>query len=252
MDIYTCTQFVDFSEPLSYVNGTKSTVYTLDATCFTKHDLNLFMESLETIARIKKERLEHRQQRRMQKIHEARIAQPEKQQLEEEDRHNISPIPSAEEAVDEPIMLMEAKWIPHVISDPLPISPKKGSSEYDEAYGSANQSPRPSVSSCSGQDSDSTESCFYADTPPPLRPRSQVITTPKNRATHSRIISMMLKRKYAKAPSTETMETSLSHDAHQISKKQLLNGTINHQHEKLSALEQNLRFLDRALSQLTL
>lgn len=251
MDSYTCTQFVDFAEPLSYVNGTISTIYTLDAACFTKPDLNLFMESLETIARIKRERLERRQQRRMQKIHEARIAQLKEQQLEEEERHNISPIPSADEAVDEPIMLMEAKWIPN-ISDPLTISPKKGCGEYDEAYGSANQSPCTSVSSCSGQDSDSTESCFYSGTPSPLRPRSQVITTPKNRATHSRIISMMIKREYTKALSTETMETPLSNETHQISKKQLLNRTIKHQHEKLSALEQNLRFLDKALSQLTL
>lgn len=254
MDSYTCTQFVNFAEPSSCVNGRMSTTYTLDAASFTKPDLNLFMESLETIARIEQKRHEHRQQRRMQKLHEARIAQleEEQQQEEEEERRNISPIPSAEEAVDEPTIFMEAKWIPHVISGSLPISPKKGSSEYDEAYSSANQSPRNSVSSCSGHDSDSGESCFCAGTQPPLRPRSQVITKPKDRTTHSRIISMVRKLEYAKAPSSETVETPLSHEEHQLSREQLLNSTIKQHYEKLSALEQNLRFLDKALNHLTL
>lgn len=267
---YTCTQFVNFAEPLSYVNGTMSTTYTLDAARFSKKDLKLFVESMETISRIERERHERRQIRREQKLQEARMALlEEEQQQEEREGRCISPTPSAEEAVDEPNMYMEAKCIPYAISDPLPISPKKGSSEYDlcasdEAYSSANQSPRTSVAycSCSSQDSDSAESGFCAGTPPPLRPRSQVITKPKNRTTRSRIISMVLKREYAKAPSSDTLETPLSREEHELSKEHLLNSTIKHQYETMTsqsrrgiALEQNSpeeRFLDKALRYLTL
>lgn len=260
---YTCTQFVNFAEPLSYVNGTMSTTYTLDAARFGQRDLGLFIESLETISRIERERHERRQRRRDQKVREARIAQ---MQEEQQEGRCVSPTPSADEAVDEPVMYMEAKCIPYAISDPLPVSPKNGSSEYDlcasdEAYSSANQSPRNSVaySSCTGLDSDSAESGVYAGTPPPLRPRSQVITKPKNRTTRSRIISMVLKREYAKAPSEPE---TLNHAEEDQRTEHLLNSTIKHQYDKLSAksrrgiaYEQNSpeeRFLDKALRYLTL
>lgn len=263
---YTCTQYVNFAEPLSYVNGTMSTTYTLDASQFGQRDLGLFIESLETISRIERERHERRQRRRDQRVREARIAQLQEEQ--EQEGRCVSPTPSADEAVDEPIMYMEAKCIPYAISDPLPISPKKDSLEYDlcasdEAYSSANQSPRNSVaySSCTGLDSDSgAESGVYAGTPPPLRPRSQVITKPKTRTTRSRIISMVLKREYAKAPS---VPETLGHSEEEEQRTEhLLNSTIKHQYDKLSAksrrgiaCEQNSpeeRFLDKALRYLTL
>lgn len=257
MATYTCTQFVNFMEPISC--GTVSTTYTLDAARFGQRDLSLFMESLETIARIERERHERRQSRRKQKLLEERIA-------ELENERSVSPTPSAEEAVDEPIMYMEAKCIPYAISESLPVA-EKSNPEYDlcddEAYGSANQSPRSSVTYCScagvsntGLDSDSAESGIYGgSTPPPLRPRSQVISKPKARTTRSRIISMVLKREYAKSPSVETLQ-------HSERCEHLLNSTIKHQYDQMSSKSRRgiacsqgsaeERFLDKALRYLTL
>ncbi|XP_017087959.3 uncharacterized protein dunk [Drosophila bipectinata] len=162
-------------------------------------------ESLETISRLQKERHERRQRHREQKLQQARIAVLE-------DERCRSPTPSVEEAVDEPIMYLEAKCIPYAISDNLQNQKQTvaESPEYytcnDEAYGSATQSPRSSITycSCSGEELlsigyDSTESGVYGSTsPPPVRPRSQVITQPKRRSTRSRIINMVLKRDCSK------------------------------------------------------
>ncbi|KAL7739282.1 hypothetical protein ACLKA6_008747 [Drosophila palustris] len=256
MENYTCTQFVDFTEPISF--GVTTTTYTLDAARFCKRDLGLFMESLETISRIERERHERRQRRRQQKVQQARIA-------ELEDERCPSPTPSAEEAVDEPNIYLESKCIPYAVSDSLPVA-RKTPSDYDfcgdEAYGSADQSPRSSVTYCScdgvsstGLDSDSAESGVYAGSPPPLRPRSQVITKSKHRSTRSRIISMVLKREYAKAPLTMPVNQSESCD-------HLLNSTIKHQYDHLSSKSRRgiacsqgspeERFLDKALRYLTL
>ncbi|TDG46098.1 hypothetical protein AWZ03_007440 [Drosophila navojoa] len=257
MATYTCTQFVNFMEPLSC--GAINTTYTLDAARFGQRDLSLFIESLETIARIERERHERRQSRRKQKLLEERIA-------ELEDERCVSPTPSAEEAVDEPIMYMEAKCIPYAISESLPVA-EKCNTDYDicddEAYGSANHSPRSSVTYCScagvsntGLDSDSAESGIYGgSTPPPLRPRSQVISKPKARTTRSRIISMVLKREYAKSPSVETLQ-------HSERCEHLLNSTIKHQYDQMSSKSRRgiacsqgsaeERFLDKALRYLTL
>ncbi|XP_062142731.1 uncharacterized protein LOC133850622 [Drosophila sulfurigaster albostrigata] len=258
MATYTCTQFVDFIEPSCF--GTTTTTFTLDAGRFVKRDLHLFMESIETISRIERERHERRQQRRERKVQQARIAELESDRC-------VSPTPSAEEAVDEPLMYMEAKCIPYAISDALPVD-RKTPSEYDicddEAYGSSsNQSPRSSVTYCScagvsstGLDSDSAESGVYAGSPlPPVRPRSQVISKPKNRTTRSRIISMVLKREYAKAPSTDELEKPerCNH---------LLESTMKQKYDQLTSKSRRgiacgqgspeECFLDRALRYLTL
>lgn len=258
MASYICTQFIDFTEPISYVNGMNSTTFTLDACCFGQHDLGLFIESMETIARIERERHKRRQHRREQKVRQERIN-------ELDNERSKSPTPIAEDAVDEPLTYMESKCIPYAVSDSLPVT-RMIPSDYDicgdEAYGSVDHSPGSSVTYCScarvsstGLDSDSAESGVYARSPPPLRPRSQVITKPKQRSTRSRIISIVLKREYAKAPSAETLEYSKRCD-------HLLNSTIRHQYDHLTiksrrgiACSQGSpeeRFLDKALRYLTL
>ncbi|EDW02963.1 uncharacterized protein LOC6562722 [Drosophila grimshawi] len=248
MATYTCTQYVNFADPASI--GKMSTTYTLDAAHFGQHDLGLFIESLETIERIERQRHERRQRRREQKLREARIAELESDRC-------VSPTPSAEEAVDEPLTYLEAKCIPYAISEALPIIAETGSPTYDvcddEAYGSANQTPRSSVTYCScagGLDSDSTESGIYGgSTPPvPLRPRSQVISKPKNRTTRSRIISMVLKRDYAKAPSTESLGHKMHCGRHQLNQmsSKARRGIASSQ----SSVEEC--FLDKALRFMTL
>lgn len=204
MSSYTCTQFLNLNESCIM---SSSTTFTLDAVHFAQQDLNIFIESLETISRLEKERHERRQRQREHKLHQERIANLE-------DERCRSPTPSVEEAVDEPIMYLEAKCIPYAISHNL--NPQKQpvfeSPEYytcnDEAYGSATQSPRSSITycSCGGEELhsmayDSTESGVYGSpSPPPVRPRSQVITKSKYRSTRSRIINMVLKRDGSKTP----------------------------------------------------
>ncbi|KRF98414.1 uncharacterized protein Dwil_GK28239 [Drosophila willistoni] len=260
-----CTQLLSLNQ-----KSASMTTFTLDASRFAQKDLGLFMESLETISRLERERHERRQRRREQKIQQARIAELESERC-------VSPTPSAEEAVDEPVMYLEAKCIPYAISEELPMqknfnsnSSSKRISDYyscdDEAYGSVNQSPRSSVTYCScggissNQDSDSAESGIYGQTsssasPPPLRPRSQVISQPKARSTRSRIISLVLKREYAKAPSAEQLDQPERCD-------RMVNETIKHKFDQLSSKSRRgiafgqgsaeERFLDKALRYLTL
>ncbi|KPU74637.1 uncharacterized protein Dana_GF27870 [Drosophila ananassae] len=204
MASYTCTQFLNLNESCIM---SSSTTFTLDAVHFAQKDLNLFIESLETISRLEKQRYECRQRQREHKLQQERIAKLE-------DERCRSPTPSAEEAVDEPILYLEAKCIPYAISDNLNTQkqPVAESPEYytcnDEAYGSATQSPRSSITYCScgveelhSMAYDSAESGVYGTpSPPPVRPRSQVITKSKRRSTRSRIINMVLKRDCCKTP----------------------------------------------------
>ncbi|SPP86182.1 uncharacterized protein LOC117588057 [Drosophila guanche] len=256
---YISTQFLSLNEKVS--TSTSTTTFTLDAARFGQRDLNLFIESLETISRLEKERHERRQRRRQQKLQQARIA-------ELEDERCVSPTPSAEEAIDEPLMYMEAKCIPYAVSEAMPAAHKSSHlpPDYyscdDEAYGSAAHSPRSSVTYCScgglsSINSGSSESGIYgavSQSPPPLRPRSQVITQPKHRSTRSRIISMVLKREYVKAPSAEHLEQKERCD-------RLLTETLQHQYQLSTKSRQAIacsegsaeeRFLDKALRYLTL
>ncbi|XP_017036599.1 uncharacterized protein dunk [Drosophila kikkawai] len=255
MSTFTCTQFLNLGE----ISPAKmATTYTLDASHFGRCDLNLFVDSLETISKLEKERHERRQRRREQKIQKERMA-------ELEDERCTSPTPSAEEAVDEPVMYLEAKCIPYAVSSAPPAHTISGMPEYytcdDEAYSSASQSPRSSVTYCScggisSLDSDSAESGVCdINSPPPLRPRSQVITQPKHRSTRSRIISVVLKREFAKAPLDERHEKAKCYD-------RPLSDTISRQYGRLFSKSRRgiaclqgspeERFLDKALRYLTL
>ncbi|XP_016961892.1 uncharacterized protein LOC108032534 [Drosophila biarmipes] len=244
MASYICTQFLNLN-----VNDlpSKTTTYTLNAARFQQRDLNLFIESLETISRLEKERHERRQLRKEKKLQQARMTQLE-------DERCSSPTPSADEAADEPILYLEAKCIPYQVSEPL--SPPKmdstpGLPEYytcdDEAYGSVSPSARSSVTYCScagvaSQHSDSRESGLsVSPTPPQLRPRSVVISQSqsKHRSTRSRIISMVLKKEYGKCP--ENLQTrDISED---IREEYRGRSTISKNSPEPSFLNKALRYL---------
>ncbi|XP_016992719.2 uncharacterized protein [Drosophila takahashii] len=234
MPAYTCTQILDaYAKDLPSI----STKFTLNAAHFRQRDLNLFVDSLETISRLEKERDERRQHRREQKLQQARMN-------ELKDERCASPTPSADEAADEPLLYLEAKCIPYAVSEPRALP------EYctydDEAYGSVSHSARSSVSysSCVGvssQDSDSAESeVSCLNTAAFVRPRSVVITQSKHTSTRSRIINMVLKREYPKTPYTEHPAAS---EVNRDQNRRLTNS-------RKSSPEQT--FLDKALRYLTL
>ncbi|KAH8245643.1 hypothetical protein KR032_011258, partial [Drosophila birchii] len=247
-----CAQFFSLS------SAKIATTFTLDASHFRRCDLSLFIDSLETISKLEKDRHERRQRRREQKIQKERMAKLD-------DERCTSPTPSADEAADEPVMYLEAKCIPYAVSSALPVQTESGMPEYytcdDEAYSSASQSPRSSVTYCScggisSLDSDSAESGVCdINSPSPLRPRSQVITHQKHRSTRSRIIRMVLKREYAKTPLADHYKKSKPCD-------RLLSDTIKSQYGRLTnkyrrgiaSLQGSSeeRFLDKALRYLTL
>lgn len=246
MTTYMYTQVVNLSDMSP---AKMATTFTLDASNFGQCDLHLFIESLETISSLEKERHERRQRRREQKLRKERMAKLE-------DERCTSPTPSADEAADEPVMYLEAKCIPYAVSDAPPAYKISGIPEYytcdDEAYSSASQSPRSSVTYCScggisNIDSESAESGIVDFTSAPrLRPRSQVITQPKPRSKRSRIISMILKREYTKMPIVD-------HQAEGKRCDRLLDDTIKSR-RGIACLEDTPeeRFLDRALRYLTL
>ncbi|XP_044249617.1 uncharacterized protein [Drosophila takahashii] len=241
MPAYTCTQILDaYAKDLPSI----STKFTLNAAHFRQRDLNLFVDSLETISRLEKERDERRQHRREQKLQQARMN-------ELKDERCASPTPSADEAADEPLLYLEAKCIPYAVSEArAPCMPEYCTYD-DEAYGSVSHSARSSVSYCScvgisSQDSDSAESevsglhigAF-------VRPRSVVITQSKHTSTRSRIINMVLKREYPKTPYTEHLEFCgpAESEATRDQNRRLTNS-------RKSSPEQT--FLDKALRYLTL
>jgi len=245
MASYICTQFLNLN-----VNDlpSKTTTFTLNAGLFEQRDLNLFIESLETISRLEKERHERRQIRKEKKLQEARMS-------ELEDERCSSPTPSADEAADEPILYLEAKCIPYSVSEPLnaKVDSTPGLPEYytcdDEAYGSVSPSARSSVTYCScagvsSQHSDSQESGLsVSPSPPRVRPRSVVISQSqtKHRSTRSRIISMVLKKEYSKCP-----ENLLPRDISEEIREQYRG------HPTVRKHSQEPSFLNRALRYLTL
>ncbi|XP_030377123.1 uncharacterized protein LOC115626015 [Scaptodrosophila lebanonensis] len=249
---YTCTQFVSFTQPTSYTTST-STTYTLDAARFGQRDLSLFIESLETISRIERERHERRQRRREQKLQQARMAE-----LEVESRRSRSPTPTADDAVDEPLMFLESKCIPYVESEAISKETPDYYSCDDEAYGSGAHSPRSSVTYCScggsgisSGSTDSTESGVFGSTPPP---QSELSSKPKHRSARARIIDMVLKRD--RAPSAEALDQT-------VGCEDLLNETIRQQYDNMDKKSRRRgfacmqgspeeRFLDKALRYLTL
>ncbi|KRJ98773.1 LOW QUALITY PROTEIN: uncharacterized protein Dyak_GE28861 [Drosophila yakuba] len=242
MSALTCTQFLNLN--LKDVSSMSTTV-TLNAASFGRRDLNLFIESLETISRLEKERYERCQLQREQRLHQAR-----KTAL----AHNrcSSPTPTADEAVDEPLLYLESKCIPYAVSDHLVAeSDCTPCPEYhlrdDEAYGSVSYSARSSVTYCScggisTLDSYSGES--EVKRIPSVHPTSQAITQNKYSSTRSRIINFVLKRNKAKPTFAEHLQGQGKCDT-------LFSENISHQFPRLTT-SQKRGFLDKALRYLTL
>ncbi|EDW49744.1 GM16160 [Drosophila sechellia] len=246
MSAFTCTQFLNLN--LKDISSMSTTV-TLDAACFGRQDLNLFIESLETISRLEKERHERRQLRREQRLQQARITEIANERCS-------SPTPRAEEAVDEPLLYLEAKCIPYAVSGHIfAQGDNTPCPEYnmcdDEAYGSASYSARSSVTYCScvgisNLDIDSGES--EGKRKPFVHASSQA--KPKNRysSTRSRIINLVLKRNRAKPALIEHLQRQGHCDT-------LSSENISHQFPRLTTSQKRSAehsFLDKALRYLTL
>ncbi|XP_017133333.2 uncharacterized protein LOC108149927 [Drosophila elegans] len=205
MSTYICTEFLSLN--LKDLPSMSTTI-NLNVAQFTQRDLNLFIDSLESISRLQNKRHELCQLRQAQKLHQIRMT-------DLDDERCSSPTFSADEAFDEPLLYLEDKSISYAVSDALNVESFNipGLPENytcgDEAYDSSSYSPRSSVTyySCDGvscPDSLSAESgVHFSVSAPPVRPRSQVITRPKHRSTRYRIISMVLKREYVKTPNSE-------------------------------------------------
>ncbi|KAI8037690.1 uncharacterized protein LOC128263659 [Drosophila gunungcola] len=241
MSAYICTEFLSLN--LKDLPSMSTTV-NLNVAQFTQRDLNLFIDSLESISRLQNKRHELRQLRQAQKLHRARMTDLNVERCS-------SPTFSADEAFDEPLLYLEAKCISYAVSDALNVKSfnlpglPKNYTCGDEAYDSSSHSPRSSVTyySCDGvscPDSISAESGVHGSvSAPPVRPRSQVITRSKQRSTGYRIISMVLKREYVKTPYSEHPQQS------EEGKKDNM-----HQYPQKNSKEKS--FLDKALRYLTL
>ncbi|XP_043645206.1 uncharacterized protein LOC122614654 [Drosophila teissieri] len=246
MSALTCTQFLNVN--LKDVSSMSTTV-TLNAACFGRRDLNLFIESLETISRLEKERHERCQLHREQRLHQVR-----KTALA--DNRCSSPTPTAEEAVDEPLLYLESKCIPYAVSDHMVAqSERTPCPEYhtcdDEAYGNVSYSARSSVTYCScGEistlDSDLGES--EVKRIPIVHATSQAITQNKYSSTRSRIINFVLKRNRAKPTFAEHLQRHEQCDT-------LSSENISHEFSRLTTSQKRspeYNFLDKALRYFTL
>ncbi|XP_017076552.2 uncharacterized protein LOC108111544 [Drosophila eugracilis] len=150
MPTYNFTQFLGLSGQDQ--SSVSTSIINLNALNFGQRDLNLFIESMEIISRIEKERNTRRKIRRAQKIQHARMTQLKKER-------SASPTPSAEMTTDEPVLHLEAKCIPYAVSDFLTVQKSNnqesnpGLPEYyicdNETKGNGLLSARSSITYCS-------------------------------------------------------------------------------------------------------
>lgn len=205
----------------SYSNVTlqEPSRFKISTQYFSPHDLNLFIESLETIQRLTIEKEERKEQEKVKQMIKktsnrfcstlARICS--------ESTLDRSTGPSADEGEDETLLHLENKKVPS--------TPDSQRSQYDETYFSApnsnESSPRNSViykqklsTNSSGSSlsinisSDSEESGVFPigrSTPDlfepqntPIRPRSKAVTKTRSLSTRSRLIGLVLKKESAK------------------------------------------------------
>lgn len=239
---------------------------TINTAHFAPRDLSLFIESMEIIARLEREK----EQRKHNKLNKKVKSDMHSDYAASSTDCSVS-APSTDEAEDEPVLHLEAKK--------LPATPYKNL-DFDETYfsgtdeGSRSSSPRcsqifdkisnstaysssPIYASCLNTNkalSDSEESGVFPigestdyECITPLRPRSQVITKkPKSRTIRSRIISMVLKRdyvhhknedKYDNSCSSSTVSSKSSIEDSNERVDRVLQEVIHHQYESLNSLK---------------
>ncbi|XP_075150147.1 disrupted underground network [Haematobia irritans] len=277
------TKFAQLPEPSKFKINTQY---------FSPHDLNLFVESLETIQRLtiyKEERKE------LEKTNKASRKFNTLSRIHSESHLDRS---SSDDVEDEPVMHLENKKVPS--------TPDSQRSQYDESYfsapNSAHSSPRNSVIyNSSGLHKDASDSLLsitistdseesgvfaigtssqdlYDSNPSPLRPRSKLITKRRSLSTRSRLIGLVLKKECAKTPCVRLIscrpldeyETLEMYEQEQQQQQLYLANELHNENEKISRFStlhmrkksrqgfactdgsSEERFLDKALRYLTL
>uniref|UniRef100_A0A1I8PB94 Uncharacterized protein n=1 Tax=Stomoxys calcitrans TaxID=35570 RepID=A0A1I8PB94_STOCA len=192
--------------------------FKINTQFFSPHDLNLFVESLETIQRLTIFKEERKENEKASKLAKSSRRFTTLTRIHSESHLDRS---SPEELEYEPVMHLENKKVPS--------TPDSQRSQYDESYFSApnsvESSPRNSViynSAAINKDSsdsllsvtistDSEESgvfpighssqeLYEAHDNSPIRPRSKLITKRRSLSTRSRLIGLVLKKECAKTP----------------------------------------------------
>ncbi|XP_005186606.1 uncharacterized protein LOC101900565 [Musca domestica] len=237
---------------------------------FSPRDLQIFVDSLETISRLEQARHERRQRRRKSK---------------KSPSHNVSNTKRMVTCLDSSIVEegdVGSSFYSNCESDYI----------YDETYGGAT-----SVGQCSGTlysnittnsirsdlppsspSSDSEESGVFLDQTSdshvyenidPIRPRSKVVSHAKNKSLKSRLIALIMKKQYARpaAPSTEMLSSTtigeqfeeteiydrvINEAIHQQFVKNPKKGKKKYASKSKSESQPEEKFLDKAMRFLTL
>lgn len=196
--------------------------FKINTQFFSPHDLNLFLESLDTISRLTKEKHEKQEQQKVATLKSISRKYNTLSRIGSESSLNSSrTIPSSEEGDDELMMLLEVKKVPKT-----PDSQRSEAEDgaYFSAPSSNQSSPRNSVmysketSRCSSPffTSDSDESgvfpigesnsniCASLENTP-MRPRSKVITKTRSISKRSRLIGLVRKKEAKKTPTVQLL-----------------------------------------------
>lgn len=231
--------------------------FKINTQFFSEHDLNLFVESLETIQRLTIEKQGRKQQEKAAKLAKVARRFNTLARIHSESHLDRS---SGDEVEDEPILQMENKKVPS--------TPDSQRSQYDESYFSApnstQSSPRNSViynaqlnkdSSGSGSllsitiSTDSEESGvfpigsssqdLYEPQISTLRPRSKLITKKRSFSTRSKLIGLVLKKETPKTPcvqliSCRPLDEYETLEMYEQEQQQQLNNVLQAENEKLS------------------
>ncbi|XP_061388111.1 uncharacterized protein LOC133323169 [Musca vetustissima] len=234
--------------------------FKINTQFFSPHDLNLFVESLETIRRLTIEKQERKQQRKAAQLAKAARTFNTLTRIHSESCLDRS---SADEIEEEPAIM-------HLENKKVPSTPDSQRSQYDESYfsapNSAQSSPRNSViyNQQLNKDSDgsllsitistdSEESGVFpigassqdlydaAAQNSPIRPRSKLVNKKRSLSTRSRLIGLVLKKETApKTPVVQLLscrpldeyETLEMYEQEQ--QQQQLNNVLQAETEKLS------------------
>ncbi|XP_005186605.1 uncharacterized protein LOC101900394 [Musca domestica] len=232
--------------------------FKINTQYFSPHDLNLFVESLETIRRLTIEKQERKQQKKAAQLAKAARTFNTLSRIHSESCLDRS---SADEIEEEPIMHLENKKVPS--------TPDSQRSQYDESYfsapNSAQSSPRNSViyNQQLNKDSDgsllsitiSTDSeesgvfpiggstqDLYEPQPVPIRPRSKLVNKKRSLSTRSKLIGLVLKKETSHKKSQPRVQLISCRpldeyetlEMYEQEQQQQLNNVLHAETEKLS------------------
>ncbi|XP_055901822.1 uncharacterized protein LOC129938352 [Eupeodes corollae] len=188
---------------------------------FSLSDLSIYVDSMETLSRIERERHERRQRRRNNKlkiksvveVHPAPRTINNNEDSSEEEQHQTKPCPISKQQLRMKLFGSNTKLSSMMVASSSDENYFSGASESSEGKNDQHQQQQQQQPKTNFMDSNDGIATLPPDSGTEsesgnfkLRPRSFAMTNPKYRSTRARIIGLVLKREYANGGSLDELE----------------------------------------------